>query len=159
MSSACSRRWLRRAFSFRRRWFSSVSGLAVDLRPRFLGVKASNSPCSFWRRQVVRWDEYNPSRRSNPPMAPSSRQASAWATIERLYSAVNWRRLGFSGTSGLGIGTGAAPPELAAPPLRSGSLRSPSLRCGAANSACLTGNCLRFDLSTELDSFSALYSN
>jgi hypothetical protein len=32
-------------------------------------------------------------------------------------------------------------------------------RRGAANSACLTGNCLRFDLSTELDSFSALYSN
>jgi len=92
-------------------------------------------------------------------MAPSLRQASAWATIERLYSAVNWRRLGFSGTSGSGMGTGAAAPELAAPPLRPGSLRSPTLRCGAANSACVTGNCFRFDLSTELDSFSALYSN
>src|SRR5579875_2045886 len=83
MGSACSRRRLRRAFSFRRCWFSSVCGLTVDLRPRFLGVKASSSPCSFWRRQVVRWDEYNPSRRSSAPMAPSSRQASACATMER----------------------------------------------------------------------------
>src|SRR5512133_1675664 len=57
MSSACWRRRLRRAFSVRSRWFSSASGWAVDLRPRLLGAKASSSPCSRWRRQVVRWDE------------------------------------------------------------------------------------------------------
>lgn len=48
MSSACSRRRLRRAFSFRRRWFSSVSGLAVDLRPLCVVKTRSDHKSATW---------------------------------------------------------------------------------------------------------------
>ncbi len=54
---------------------------------------------------------------------------------------------------------GAVAPESAAPPLRSGWLRSPSLRCGAADSAWIATNFLEFDLSMNVNSFSALDSN
>ena len=52
-----------------------------------------------------------------------------------------------------------APTESATPPLWSGSLRPLSLRCGAADSACPECNCLRFDLSMNMNPFSALTSN
>src|ERR1035437_3268333 len=72
MSSAFPRRFFRRALAATSFRFSSTSGLTVVLRPRFLGVKAANSPCRTWRRQVDRWDEYSPSRRNRAPMAPAS---------------------------------------------------------------------------------------
>src|SRR5664279_2254537 len=84
MSSAFPRRLLRRALAANSFRFSSTSGLRVVLRPRFFGVKAASSPCRAWRRQVDRWEEYNPSRRNSAPIAPVSWQASERSTMERL---------------------------------------------------------------------------
>src|SRR5207244_8258090 len=50
-------------------------------------------------RHVVRWEEYNPSRRSSAPIPPGVLQASASRTIFRLYSTVNRRRVAFATTS------------------------------------------------------------
>ena len=75
--------------------------------PRFFGVRPASSPRSRCARQVVEYEEYNPSRRSRAPIAPGAVQASASRRIFRLYSAVNRRRLALattstSGTPGLG---------------------------------------------------------
>ena len=102
MVSACSRRRSSRAFSARNRVFSGASGWKFDLRPRFFADSACSVPSSRCRRHVERCDEYSPSRRSRAPIAPSARPASACSRIERLYSAVNFLRTAFSGTSGSG---------------------------------------------------------
>src|ERR1022692_2790575 len=96
-----------------RRWLSSCSfctssakGLRFDFGPRFCGVKPWRMPALRSRRQVTRWDEYKPSRRSK---APISRDFLAWlvsAKICCLYSTVNLRRLALAITSGLGCGVG-----------------------------------------------------
>ena len=62
--------------------------------PRFVGAPAS-LPRSRAARHVVRWEEYNPSRRNNAPTAPGVLQASASRTIFRLYPIVNRWRVAF----------------------------------------------------------------
>src|ERR1039457_7211234 len=114
---------VRRATSACRSRFFLTSGLTTILGPRFLGVRASSSPCLRCRLQVPKCEEYRPSRRNKAPTAPASWAASAWPTIERLYSAVKRRRRGRaitsqSGTGGRRPGAGA-PAALAASPLRS----------------------------------------
>src|SRR5438046_2195787 len=86
ISRACSASFLSRGSSTRR------------TGPRFFGAPAS-SPRSRAARHVVRWEEYNPSRRSNAPTAPGVLQASASRTIFRLYSTLNRRRVAFATTS------------------------------------------------------------
>jgi len=61
-------------------------------------------------------------RRNGAPMAPFSRQASAWSRIERLYSAVNRRRRAVAGTSRSEMGAGAVVGEAA--PVRTPSAPS-----------------------------------
>lgn len=58
--------------------------------PRFVGAPAS-SPRSRAARHLVRWEEYNPSRRNNAPTPHDVLQASASRMIFRLYSTVNRR--------------------------------------------------------------------
>ena len=94
--SLCSNFWV--AFSssaIRRREGSGF----FSFGPRFFGESASNVPRSACRRQVIRLEEYNPSRRKRAPNRPCSLQTSASRRIQRLYSAVNRRRNAFSGTS------------------------------------------------------------
>src|ERR1035437_7282960 len=63
---------LRRALLATSLLFSSTSGLTTTLGPRFLGVRASNSPCFRCRLQVVRCEEERPSRRNRAPTTPES---------------------------------------------------------------------------------------
>src|SRR4030095_6930538 len=79
-------------------FLSRVSGGAA-FGPRFLGASASNSPRSRAARQVVRCEEYSPSRRSSAPIAPGVVHRSASRTMRRLYSAVKRRRCGLATTS------------------------------------------------------------
>src|SRR3989304_51049 len=101
MNSACLSLCLSFWFSFSSWaiWRTEGSGFWY-LGPRFLGERASSVPLSAWRRQVVRLDEYSPSRRRRAPICPDSLQDSACRNIRRLYSAVYFRRTGFSRTSG-----------------------------------------------------------
>ena len=77
-----------------------VLGLRAGTAPA-LG-QGLEAPASRWRRQSTRWEEYRPSRRSRAPICPGSVAVSASFRIASLYSAVNLRRLGRSGTSGSG---------------------------------------------------------
>ena len=52
--------------------------------PRFFTVLSARSPRSRAARQVVRCDEYSPSRRSSAPTAPEVLHRSASWTIFRL---------------------------------------------------------------------------
>ena len=72
--------------------------------PALLGAQGGSVPCSRCRRQVVRWDEYRPSRRRSPPRSPAPAQASASCRTHSLYSAANRRRAARSATSGSGGG-------------------------------------------------------
>ncbi len=60
------------------------------------------SPASISRRQCVRCELYNPSRRNSAPTSPSILQALASCTMRRLYAAENCRRLGSAATFGIG---------------------------------------------------------
>ena len=62
----------------------------------------SATPSRRARRHSVRCEEYSPSRRSNAAIWPGSWHPSASFRIPSLYSALNCRRLAFSGTSGSG---------------------------------------------------------
>src|SRR5207245_4989076 len=91
----------------------------VAFPPRGFGDSPASSPRSRAARQVVRCDEYNPSRRSSAPISPGCVQRSASRTIRRLYSAVKRRRCALATTS-VSPTTGAA---LGEPPV---ALRAPS---------------------------------
>ena len=85
MVSACASFW--RSCSTSRsssatRWDCLSCGLA--LRPRLRGASAFRAPDSRWRRQVFRWDEYSPSRRSKAPIWPDSLQRSACSRMLNL---------------------------------------------------------------------------
>ena len=67
--------------------------------PRFIGLGPASSPRSRAARQVVRCEEYKPSRRSSAPTAPGVLHPSASRTIFRLYSTANRRRVAFAATS------------------------------------------------------------
>jgi hypothetical protein len=88
--------------------------------PRLRGCRPAISPNSRCLLQVVRCDEYKPSRRKRLETAPNP-PLSASAKIRRLYAAENCLRLALDSTSG---STGAVGPTgLVLPPLRDGSLR------------------------------------
>src|SRR5574337_1070726 len=70
-------------------WCTSFSH--KNSSPRCLGVSADRVPASRWRRQVVRFDEYSPSRRRSAPRLPGTVQASASLRIRSLSAAVKRR--------------------------------------------------------------------
>ena len=84
------------------------------------GRPASPSRCC---RQVVRCDEYRPSRRSSAPTAPGLAHASASRRMRSLYSAVNRRRTGFSATC-TSSGTTVTGPSMGCTPVSPSSLIS-----------------------------------
>src|SRR5438093_2261572 len=86
ISRACSASFLSRGSTTRR------------AGPRGFAAPAS-SPRSAAARNVVRCEEYSPSRRNNAPTAPGVLQPSASRTIFRLYSTVNRRRVALATTS------------------------------------------------------------
>ena len=99
--SLAASRW----FSRLSRSFSAIKGASgLAFGPRRLGVSPASVPSSRCCRHVLRCDEYRPSRRSRAPSWPGSVQRSASRRMRSLYSAVNRRRTGFSGTAGSGIG-------------------------------------------------------
>jgi hypothetical protein len=73
--------------------------LGLGAGPRRFGVRPSSSPRSRCARQVVRFDEYNPSRLNRAPIAPGSVQVSASRKIVSLYSPEKRRRLALASTS------------------------------------------------------------
>ena len=107
ISSACAS-WAR-CRSFSRCSLATSWASGVGLRLRTLVAPVCNSPLARWRRHSTRWDEYNPSRRSNAPTPPASRQRSTSARMRSVYSAVKVRCVGAGRTSGSGATTGLAP--------------------------------------------------
>jgi hypothetical protein len=98
-ASARSARFCQRAASSSSSAIFLSRGEAIcGTGPRFLANPA-NSPRSRAARQVARWDEYRPSRRSRAPTAPGVLHPSASRTIFRLYSRVNRRLVAFDTTS------------------------------------------------------------
>src|SRR5207253_1249888 len=92
------------------------------LGPRFCGASGARSAASRWRRQVLKEDEYTPSRRINAPISPGLVQRSAASTMRRFSALENWRRrargttsesltCGFAGAAD----SGASPVALRAP--------------------------------------------
>src|SRR3989304_5486353 len=101
MISACLSLYLSFCVSFSNSAIRQTEGFGFcSLGPRFFGERASRAPLSTWRRHVVRLDEYKPSRRKRAPICLGSLQDSASIRMRLLYSAVYFRRTGFSGTSG-----------------------------------------------------------
>ena len=97
----CGRRstatWLvssRSRRSLHRRSLSNSSCSADCLIGRGVPTRPASEPVLVARRHSVTCEEYDPSRRSNPPFAPASVQPSYCATIASLYSAVKQRRRG-----------------------------------------------------------------
>jgi len=69
-------------------------------RTRLRGFRASRMPAWRSRRQLVRCEEYKPSRRSSAPTPPGMAEAeSASSRMPILYSVENVRRLGLATTS------------------------------------------------------------
>src|ERR1039458_2286054 len=102
--------------------FSLTSGLTTTLGPRFLAVRASNSPCFRCCLQVASGEEERPSRRNKAPPPPAPWAKSACSMIDNLYSALKRRRCGRAVTSESGscrAVDGGAPAALPASPLRS----------------------------------------
>src|SRR5215207_37469 len=78
ISSAWAKRASKRAFSVRTWASSSANGSGgTTFGPRGCGVSAWSWPAARKRRHLTRWDEYNPSRRSNAPICPGCVHASA----------------------------------------------------------------------------------
>jgi hypothetical protein len=136
--SLCSNLWVIFSNSAIRRM--EGSGF-FSFGPRFFGDSASMVPCSACRRQVFRFDEYNPSRRKRAPNRPCSLQASASRRIRRLYSAAKRRRTGFSGTSESGTTDRSARPPVRLREEIPVALRAPSISSRS------------FETSTSIDSF------
>ncbi len=96
MASACWRRSWSRLTSCCRRAISAAWGSGFG--PRRLAVKLASWPAARSRRQLVRWDEYRPSRRSKAPISPGG-QASAASKIRRFSAVEKTRRSGLASTS------------------------------------------------------------
>ena len=65
--------------------------------------RASSAPVSRSRHHCVSCELHNPSRRSGTTIAPGSLAWSASASTERLYVALNYRRLATASISGSGL--------------------------------------------------------
>ena len=120
-SSALSRRLLKPSRS-RVSWaMCSVSALfASTLGPRFCGARAARSAASRWRRQVLKDEEYTPSRRMSAPISPGLVQRSAASRMRRLSALENClrRARGTTSASVSGRGAGAADPGASSVALR-----------------------------------------
>jgi hypothetical protein len=91
---------------------ASMRAPASTLGPRFCGASAARSAASRWRRQVLRDDEYTPSRRISAPTSPGLVHRSAACRMRRLSALVKVRRRARGTTSESlpdGIGDGADP--------------------------------------------------
>src|SRR5439155_24807412 len=71
----------------------------VGFGPRRFDPAPASSPRARAARHAVRWDEYNPSRRSSAPTSPGFRHRSASWTTRRLYAAVKRLRSALPTTS------------------------------------------------------------
>jgi hypothetical protein len=71
--------------------------------PRSCGASPLSSPRSRSRRQLVRWDEYKPFRRSKAPVFPVPWLPSSLRKVRSLYSAVNCWRFALATISVFGI--------------------------------------------------------
>ena len=97
--NSCSRR---ATFASSARTFASSGLRSPGFAPRFFGANSRSEPLRRALRQAVRWELYNPSRRSSRPTSPGCVQRSASSRIRSRYCAVNWRRFGLATTSGPG---------------------------------------------------------
>ena len=77
---------------------STGRGVGPRRRPRI----ACRAPASRCRRQFVKSDEYNPSRRSRAPTSPGRLHASTSLRMRSRYAGGKRRRSTFAGTSGSG---------------------------------------------------------
>ena len=122
--SACvSFLWSRRVSRSNSAMRVSRTSFGGAFGPRFTDPVPANAPAAPCRRQVLRLDEYNPSRRNKAPTSPTFLHLSASLTIRRLYSPLNRRRVAFSATSG----SGPSPVRPAAPRATPVALRAPSV--------------------------------
>ncbi len=94
-----------------------------DLGPRFCGARAARSAASRWRRQVLKLEEYTPSRRINAPTSPGRAQRSAVARMRRLSASEKRRRRAWATTCMSAPGGAAGAAVSAASPV---ALRAPS---------------------------------
>src|SRR6266511_3367975 len=114
INSAWRKRSCKRSFS--RRNFSNSMACGSGFGPRLCGAKPSSSPASRCLRQVVRYEEYIPSRLNNAPTSPVPWQASTSRRIRRFSAAVNRLRLALATTSVLGISSFTLPFEFSTMP-------------------------------------------
>ena len=132
--SACvSFLWSRRVSRSNSAMRVSRTSFGGAFGPRFTDPVPANAPAAPCRRQVLRLDEYNPSRRNKAPTSPTFLHLSASLTIRRLYSPLNRRRVAFSATSG----SGPSPVRPAAPRATPVALRAPSVARDASFSSSL----------------------
>src|SRR4249920_486708 len=68
--------------------------------PRLTGANAASSAASRWRRQVLKDEEYTPSRRISAPISPGLLQRSAASRIRRLSALEKCLRRARGTTSG-----------------------------------------------------------
>ena len=135
--SACvSFLWSRRVSRSNSAMRVSRTSFGGAFGPRFTDPVPANAPAAPCRRQVLRLDEYNPSRRNKAPTSPTFLHLSASLTIRRLYSPLNRRRVAFSATSG----SGPSPVRPAAPRATPVALRAPSVPRDASFSSSLITN-------------------
>ena len=101
---------------------------ASALGPRFCASSAPRTAASRWRRQVLKEDEYTPSRRIKAPISPDWVQRSAPCRMRRLSALVKLRRRARGTTS---VSVRAGPIDGAELPASPVALRAP---CNAGNS-------------------------
>ena len=138
-SSACSSLRSRRRLSRSSSATRFASGFtAFALRPRRLPDRPASSPRSRWRRQVIRCEEYSPSRLQQRPDLPGALAAAASRRMRRLYSARELAPLRLCRHLRIG-----APRPRSPPPSRAGetplALRAPCV--SPAPTACLHPSC------------------
>ena len=94
------------SFSRRATFASSSRTLAsrglrfAGFAPRVFDDRPCSEPSRRALRHALRWELYNPSRRSSRPTWPDSAPRSDSSRIRSRYCAVNWRRVGLATTSG-----------------------------------------------------------
>ena len=91
----------RTTFASSSRTFASSGLRSAGFAPRLFEANPCSEPFRRALRQAVRWELYNPSRRSNRPTSPGFVQRAS-SRIRSRYAAVNWRRFGLATTSGFG---------------------------------------------------------